>query len=98
MEHVSAVNSEHVSDINSEHVSYVNSEHVSCGHSEHVSDVNSEHVPDLNSPDVPEVPKIIVLGINRVLMGRFGPIFRQIRSHGFQEAFANPPAPPAAHI
>ena len=60
------------------------------GHSEHVSDANSEHAS--------EVPEIIVLGINRVAMAPFGPIFGQIESHGSQEAFANPPASPGAHI
>ena len=60
------------------------------GHSEHVSDANGEHVS--------ERPEIIVLGMNWVPVGPFGPIFGQIESHGSQEAFANPPASPGAHI
>ena len=36
--------------------------------------------------------------MNWVPVGPFGPIFGQIESHGSQEAFANPPAPPGAHI
>ena len=60
------------------------------GHSEHVSDANREHVS--------ERPEIIVLGMNWVPVGPFGPVFGQIESHGSQEAFANPPASPGAHI
>ena len=95
---VSHVNNEHVSHGNSDHVSYGNSEHVSYGNNEHVSYGNNEHVSYVNSEHVPEIQKIIVLCINRVPMAPFGPILGQIRSHGSQEAFANPRAPLGAHI
>ena len=97
-EHVSYANSEDVSYVNSAHVSYVDSEHVSYVSSERASYVNSEHVSYVDREHVSETPAIIVLGISRVHVGRFGPIFGQIESHRFQEAFANPPAPPGAHI
>ena len=93
-----SLHNEHVSYVNSEHVAYVNSEHASHASSEHVSYDTSEHVSDFNNSDASETPKIIVLGIKRVLIGPFGPILGQIRSHGFQEAFASPPTSPGARI
>ena len=84
-EHVLVVKSEDDSDHNSAHVAYLNIAHASDLSSAHVSDLSSSDVSDFKSSDIRETPTVIVLGINRVHVGPFGPIFGKNRSHRFWE-------------